>query len=387
MFRLSNIGIGLKLGIMSGLGVLLVAAMIAAAMYGSSYVKGSSEEALLQQGIQTDLARIELGFSNAMLTVRNIRLADTKEKLDAANNLPGIKRDADSFIEALKNKVVSAESDAKLDKVKAYLDQFVDTALKEIVPLQLKLQAYDTSAYAQIADLTTKMDKIQSTRMEVDNKAGMALVKDMADGAAKASAAEALNAKQAMRSSSQVNLAVGVAVILILIASAFVGASTIARPLKALVAPLEQVAGGNFAIHVPGVGRMDEVGQIAGAVALMAEKVSASIGGIKASGREVTNASAEISTSTSDLSQRTEEQAASLEETSAAMEELAATVRKNAENAQVANQSASSTRDVADRGGKVVAQAVQAMAKIEDSSRKISDIIGVIDEIARQTNL
>ena len=111
------------------------------------------------------------------------------------------------------------------------------------------------------------------------------------------------------------------------------------------------------------------------------------IGAIVSSTREVTNASAEISTSTTDLSQRTEEQAASLEQTSASMEEIAATVKKNAENAQHANQSATATRDVADRGGQVVAQAVDAMARIEESSRKIADIIGVIDEIARQTNL
>ena len=69
------------------------------------------------------------------------------------------------------------------------------------------------------------------------------------------------------------------------------------------------------------------------------------------------------------------------------MEEISATVKKNAENAQQANQLAAGTREVADRGGQVVAKAVDAMAKIEDSSRKISDIIGVIDEIARQTNL
>ena len=103
--------------------------------------------------------------------------------------------------------------------------------------------------------------------------------------------------------------------------------------------------------------------------------------------REVSNASAEISTSTTDLSQRTEEQAASLEETSASMEEISATVRKNAENAQHADTLMRGTRGVADRGGEVVAQAVSAMARIEDSSRKISDIISVIDEIARQTNL
>jgi methyl-accepting chemotaxis protein len=69
------------------------------------------------------------------------------------------------------------------------------------------------------------------------------------------------------------------------------------------------------------------------------------------------------------------------------MEEIAITVRRNAENARQANQSASNTRQVADRGGQVVAKAVEAMAHIEGSSRKISDIIGVIDEIARQTNL
>jgi methyl-accepting chemotaxis protein len=119
----------------------------------------------------------------------------------------------------------------------------------------------------------------------------------------------------------------------------------------------------------------------------MADRLSATVSEIKASAREVTNAAAEISTSTTDLSQRTEEQAASLEETSASMEEMAATVKKNADNAQAANQSAAGTREVADRGGRVVADAVQAMARIEDSSRKISDIIGVIDEIARQTNL
>ncbi len=108
---------------------------------------------------------------------------------------------------------------------------------------------------------------------------------------------------------------------------------------------------------------------------------------IVAATSEVTNATAEISTSTSDLSQRTEEQAASLEQTSASMEQISATVKKNAENAQQANQSAGGANRVADRGGHVVNQAVEAMARIEQSSRKISDIIGVIDEIARQTNL
>ena len=117
------------------------------------------------------------------------------------------------------------------------------------------------------------------------------------------------------------------------------------------------------------------------------DQLQDTIKNIAQSSSEVSNAASEISASTSDLSQRTEEQAASLEETSASMEQMSVTVKKNAENAVQANQFANETAVVADRGGAVVAQAVDAMARIEDSSRKISDIISVIDEIARQTNL
>lgn len=118
-----------------------------------------------------------------------------------------------------------------------------------------------------------------------------------------------------------------------------------------------------------------------------AERIGVIIADIKAAAAEVTNAAAEIATATTDLSQRTEEQAASLEQTSASMEEISATVKKNAENAQVAKSSSAQTRQAAEQGGVVVGEAVKAMARIEESSRKIADIIGVIDEIARQTNL
>jgi methyl-accepting chemotaxis protein len=119
----------------------------------------------------------------------------------------------------------------------------------------------------------------------------------------------------------------------------------------------------------------------------MAGRLSETIGAITVATREIGGAASELSGATTDLSQRTEEQAASLDQTSASMKQISSTVRQNAENAQRASQSAGGTRDVAGRGGEVVAQAINAMARIEESSRKISDIIGVIDEIARQTNL
>jgi len=139
--------------------------------------------------------------------------------------------------------------------------------------------------------------------------------------------------------------------------------------------------------RVPLEGKTGEIAELCAGLNGLLDTMSDVISQVKTAAREVSNASAEIATSTTDLSQRTEEQAAGLEETSASMEEIAATVKKNAENAQQANQLTAGTREVADKGGQVVANAVSAMSRIEESSRKISDIIGVIDEIARQTNL
>ncbi len=103
--------------------------------------------------------------------------------------------------------------------------------------------------------------------------------------------------------------------------------------------------------------------------------------------RSVNSAASEISAGSTDLSQRTEEQASSLEQTAASMEQITGTVKQNSTNATNANELSNKANQVASEGGKVVEQAVDAMGHIEKSSKKISDIIGVIDEIAFQTNL
>ncbi|CAG0123421.1 Methyl-accepting chemotaxis protein II [Rhodocyclaceae bacterium] len=108
---------------------------------------------------------------------------------------------------------------------------------------------------------------------------------------------------------------------------------------------------------------------------------------IKESVDSIGTASKEIASGNTDLSQRTEEQASSLEETAASMEELTATVKQNAENAKQANQLASGASDIAIKGGEVVGQVVDTMSSINDSSKKIVDIISVIDGIAFQTNI
>ena len=117
------------------------------------------------------------------------------------------------------------------------------------------------------------------------------------------------------------------------------------------------------------------------------DKLLSMVNEISTSSGTIASAANEISQGTADLSQRSEEQASSLEETASAMEQLTGTVRQNADNAREANQLASSARDEASKGGEVVGKAISAMAEINSSSKKIADIIGVIDEIAFQTNL
>jgi methyl-accepting chemotaxis protein len=118
-----------------------------------------------------------------------------------------------------------------------------------------------------------------------------------------------------------------------------------------------------------------------------ADRLGEIVAQIQSASSEVENAAAEISAGTSDLSERTEQAASNLEETAASTEEMAATVKQNAESAKNANQLADDANQTAGKGGEVVAQAVTAMSAIEDSAKKITDIIGVIDEIAFQTNL
>ncbi|MBO6729817.1 MAG: PAS domain-containing protein, partial [Maricaulis sp.] len=119
----------------------------------------------------------------------------------------------------------------------------------------------------------------------------------------------------------------------------------------------------------------------------MASTLQETVKAISMASEEVSSGAEQISTGASDLSQRTEQQAANLEETAASMEEMASTIKQNADNSTQASQLAVTARDSAEKGGNVVSNAVDAMGKIEDSSRRISDIIGVIDEIAFQTNL
>jgi len=161
---------------------------------------------------------------------------------------------------------------------------------------------------------------------------------------------------------------------------------SVTRPLRQAVAIAEKVAAGDLTSTIEAHGS-DEVGQLLNALRSMNESLRTIATQVRTGTEAMTSASKQLSAGNSDLSQRTEEQASSLEETASSMEQLTSTVKQNADNAMQANQLAAGASDVAVEGGKVVGQVVQTMSSINDSSRKIVDIIGVIDGIAFQTNI
>jgi methyl-accepting chemotaxis protein len=160
----------------------------------------------------------------------------------------------------------------------------------------------------------------------------------------------------------------------------------ITRPVTAAVALARRVAAGDLTVTAQ-VTSKDEIGELQDALKHMNEHLHKLVGEIRTGSNAIFSASSEIAAGNLDLSSRTEEQAGSLEETASSMEELTSTVTQNAENARQATVLAMSASEVAGRGGMVVSQVVQTMASINESSKQISDIIGVIDSIAFQTNI
>ncbi|HVY06542.1 MAG TPA: methyl-accepting chemotaxis protein [Burkholderiales bacterium] len=144
---------------------------------------------------------------------------------------------------------------------------------------------------------------------------------------------------------------------------------------------------GDLTQRIPVEDKAGPVADLCKGVNALLQDMEAVVAQIKDSSDTINTAAKEIAAGNADLSQRTEEQASSLEETASSMEELTSTVKQNAENAKQANQLALGASEVAVRGGEVVKQVVKTMGGISDSSRKIADIIGVIDGIAFQTNI
>ncbi len=195
-----------------------------------------------------------------------------------------------------------------------------------------------------------------------------------------------LQGKQTASSATSLMLLLSGAAILICVAAAWLVTRSITGPLNQAVSIAGAVAQGDLTVRIEATTK-DETGTLLASLKSMNENLHRIVTQVRQGTDAITTASKEIASGNLDLSSRTEEQAGSLEETASAMEELTSTVKQNADNARQANTLAATASEVAVQGGSVVGQVVQTMGEINDASRKIVDIISVIDGIAFQTNI
>ncbi|MGC3981440.1 MAG: methyl-accepting chemotaxis protein [Steroidobacteraceae bacterium] len=206
---------------------------------------------------------------------------------------------------------------------------------------------------------------------------------DLQSSEAEKAQAEAANSYRHALWLSGISIVLGIGLAMVL------GAMLVRSMMKALnraVEVAEEIAGGNLG-HEIEIDSQDEFGRLLTALRAMDSKLSEIVGAVSNGADSVGSSARQLAQGNDDLSQRTQEQASALEETAASMEQMTATVKQNADNARQANQLGGNARTQADQGGAVVQRAINAMADINTSSRKIADIINVIDEIAFQTNL
>ena len=181
-------------------------------------------------------------------------------------------------------------------------------------------------------------------------------------------------------------LSLSVAATLIAIVLAIRISRSISRPIAEAVTVAQRVAAGDLSVSIDARGN-DETGLLLRALKDMNDNLQGIVARVRHGTDAIAHGSREIASGNMDLSSRTEQQASSLEETASSMEELTSTVKQNGENARQANQMAQSASSVASKGGQVVAEVITTMDSINASSKKIVDIISVIDGIAFQTNI
>lgn len=274
--------------------------------------------------------------------------------------------------DALTKVADTPQAKATLDDISAARKAYVD------VRTQVFAQLKATEAAAALQTLEGKM------RPAAD--AYVAAISRMADSQGARVREETREILQAARH-TQILMMVLVAVCLVIgVAVAWLITRSVVFPLRAAIHEAKEVGLGDLTREIRAVGT-DETAQLAQALASMQSSLRQLVGSVRYNADGVATASSEIALGSNDLSARTEQQASAIQQTAASMEELSATVKLNADNAEQADQLAHAASDIARQGGEVVGEAVQRMQGIEESSRKIADIIGTIDSIAFQTNI
>ncbi|MYM31876.1 HAMP domain-containing protein [Duganella sp. CY15W] len=370
----SHLKIGARLGIAFGAVLLLMAILIGIGLQRLSSIGSLTGVLLDKDWVKAEAAATVSSTTraNSALTLELFTTTDKMRIAEINREIDANKKTISTALETLDRLLYTENGKALLARVieqrKAYVASF-----SRIVKM-LDAGQRDEALTALQGDMLPKLATLQGSIRELAD-----LQKTVATRNGELITKDISLAGQMMAWLGVLALALG-------LAFAWRVTRSITDPIGTALQMARAVAAGDLTRNISSAQR-DEMGQLLEALGQMNNNLAHIVGRVRSGTGAINTASAEIASGNMDLSTRTEQQASSLEETAASMEELTSTVKQNAANAHEANQLAQTATEVAQRGGAVVAQVVDTMNAINESSRKIVDIIAVIDGIAFQTNI
>jgi methyl-accepting chemotaxis protein len=380
--NIARMKVATRLGIGFGLVAVLLAVVTLLGINRMAQIKSQLDEITKVNNVETKLAAtMDLTITERALALRNLILLTDEAEVQI--EVKRIAAQAKKYAEAEEKLAhmfatipgTSSEEKALLDKIRKQAALAAPFIAKGA---ELGLQKRGDEAY-----------KLLRFEFRPVQKQWWDLLRELTALEEKQSEQSMLEADEAYRNARSLMLTFGCLALLASIIAAFLITRGLIRQLGGepdyAVEIAGRIAAGDLAVDIH-TAKADH-GSLMFAMKAMRDGLANIVSQVHVSTGAIASASGQIASGNLDLSSRTEEQASSLEETAASMEELTSTVKQNAENARQANSLAVSASDVAVRGGEVVSQVVGTMGEINESARKIVDIIGVIDGIAFQTNI
>jgi len=376
MFKLiNNMRVGSRLGAAFGLIILLLIIVSATAVIKISSINSSIEQIVNDRYVKVRLAfDVRDGVNDQIKFLRGI-VIDTK-------NPEQNKKRYLQLDDTIK------QTNLAMDKIAAI--QSTPTGKQKIKALQDASDVFEAGKeelirLAQAGDVEGATEYVLR-KLTTSQNAYLGLATAFADSQDAQLQAEGKKAVADGQTAIELTLVFSLIAVLLAMIMGYFLTRSIIRPLGTAVQVAESVAAGDLTTEIR-VTSSDETGQLMQGLKNMNENLLRIVTEVRSGTQAISSASSQIAAGNLDLSSRTEEQASSLEETASAMEQITATVKQNADNARQANQLAAQASRVAVEGGEVVGQVVSTMEGINVSSRKIVDIISVIDGIAFQTNI
>jgi len=372
--RLANLRIGTRLGLCFAIVLVLMTVLIVVGQQRLASIGALNDTILDKDWVKARAASTVANTTrhNGALVMELLVNTDPARTAEMKRQIDANKQTITAALETLEKLIYRDEGKALITQIRSERTAYVQSFSKVIKLLDegqreqaVQLATQDTMP--RLAVLQASVEKLVALQSQIVSANGALVQQDIA-------------------MAGKLMVGLGLCALLLGAACAWWVTRSITQPISHALEVARAVAAGDLTTEIRARHR-DEAGQLLHALRDMNHSLSNIVGQVRHGTVAIASASSQIASGNMDLSARTETQASALEETASSMEELTSTVRQNADNAREANQLAKSASQVAQRGGEVVSQVVATMGSINDSSRRVVDIISVIDGIAFQTNL